>query len=155
MKKQKFSIGALLQIDLKNGQYAFGRVVNKEETLFYDFFTDNISNLNFAKIYSAKELFRVSVMKYAITSGLWVVIDIKPIEADLALPNKYFMQDMITKEFSVYHQGNIIPATYEDIKGLECAAVWEPEHVEDRLRDYFAGVPNVWVEDLKPKLQVN
>jgi len=155
MKKQKFSIGALLQIDLKNGQYAFGRVVNKEETLFYDFFTDNISNLNFAEIYSAKELFRVSVMKYAITSGLWVVIDNKPIEADLALPNKYFMQDMITKEFSVYHQGNIIPATYEDIKGLECAAVWEPEHVEDRLRDYFSGVPNVWVEDLKPKLQVN
>lgn len=155
MKKQKFSIGALLQIDLKNGQYAFGRVVNKEETLFYDFFTDNISNLNLAKIYSAKELFRVSVMKYAITSGQWTVIDNKPIEADLALPNKYFMQDMITKEFSVYHQGNIIPATYEDIKGLECAAVWEPEHVEDRLRDYFAGVPNIWVENLKPKLQVN
>lgn len=155
MKKQKFNIGALLQIDLKNGQYAFGRVVNKEETLFYDFFTDNISNLNLAEIYSAKELFRVSVMKYAITSGQWTVIDNKPIEADLALPNKYFMQDMITKEFSVYHQGHIIPATYEDIKGLECAAVWEPEHVEDRLRDYFAGVPNVWVEDLKPKLQVN
>ncbi|MGE9795819.1 Imm26 family immunity protein [Acinetobacter baumannii] len=155
MKKQKFSIGALLQIDLKNGQYAFGRVVNKEETLFYDFFTDNISNLNLAEIYSAKELFRVSVMKYAITSGQWTVIDNKPIEADLALPNKYFMQDMITKEFSVYHQGHITPATYEDIKGLECAAVWEPEHVEDRLRDYFAGVPNIWVEDLKPKLQVN
>ena len=61
------------------------------------------------------------------------------------------MQDVITKEFSIYHQGNILPATYEEIKNLECAAVWEPEHVEDRLRDYFSGVPNVWVEDLKPK----
>ncbi|WP_252361407.1 Imm26 family immunity protein [Acinetobacter pittii] len=64
MKKQNFSIGALLQIDLKNGQYAFGRVINKEETLFYDFFTDNISSLGLDKIYSAKELFRLPVMKY-------------------------------------------------------------------------------------------
>ncbi|MDA3559550.1 immunity 26/phosphotriesterase HocA family protein [Acinetobacter sp. AOR15_HL] len=151
MKKQRFKEGALLQIDLKNGQYAFGWVVNKEETLFYDFFTDNISSLNLDKIYSAKELFRVAVMKYAITSAQWTVIDNKPIEADLAIPNKYFMQDVITKEFSIYYQGNILPATYEEIKDLECAAVWEPEHVEDRLRDYFAGVPNVWVEDLKPK----
>ncbi len=53
-------------------------------------------------------------MKYAITSGQWVVIDNKPIEADLAIPNKYFMQDVITKEFSIYHQGNILPATYEN-----------------------------------------
>ncbi|EOQ74140.1 Imm26 family immunity protein [Acinetobacter lactucae] len=151
MKKQRFKKGALLQIDLKNGQYAFGRVVNKEETLLYDFFTDNISSLKLDNIYSAKELFRVAVMKYAITSGQWVVIDNKPIEADLTIPNKYFMQDMITKEFSIYHQGKIMPATYEEIKDLECAAVWEPEHVEDRLRDYLAGVPNVWVEDLKPK----
>ncbi len=151
MKKQRFKEGALLQIDLKNGQYAFGRVINKEETLFYDFFTNNISSLGLDKIYSAKELFRVPVMKYAITSGQWVVIDNKPIKADLAIPNKYFMQDVITKEFSIYHQGNILPATYEEIKDLESAAVWEPEHVEDRLRDYFSGTPNVWVEDLKPK----
>ncbi|MEX3013599.1 Imm26 family immunity protein [Acinetobacter baumannii] len=73
-----------------------------------------MSSLGLDKIYSAKELFRVPVMKYAITSGQWVVIDNKPIEADLAIPNKYFMQDVITKEFSIYHQGNILPATYEN-----------------------------------------
>ncbi|KQD06914.1 hypothetical protein B9Y01_13495 [Acinetobacter baumannii] len=37
MKKQRFKEGALLQIDLKNGQYAFGRVINNEEHFFMTF----------------------------------------------------------------------------------------------------------------------
>ncbi|WP_448115483.1 hypothetical protein [Mesorhizobium amorphae] len=32
--------------------------------------------------------------------------------------------------------------------GLECAAVWDPEHVVDRLRDPADGRPNKWVERL-------
>lgn len=27
--------------------------------------------------------------------------------------------------------------------------VWSPEHVEDRLRDHFAGRPNKWEESLR------
>ena len=30
-------------------------------------------------------------------------------------------------------------------------AVWEPAHVEDRLRDHYAGAPNKWVESLRPR----
>ena len=43
-------------------------------------------------------------------------------------------------------------AIAEECVGLERAAVWEPEHVEDRLRDHFAGRSNRWVESLKPSV---
>jgi len=35
--------------------------------------------------------------------------------------------------------------------GLERAAVWGPSHVEDRLRDHYAGRKNKWVESLRIK----
>lgn len=44
------------------------------------------------------------------------------------------------------------PATPEECAVLERAAVWDPGHVEDRLRDHFAGQSNKWVESLRLKL---
>jgi len=41
--------------------------------------------------------------------------------------------------------------TRKESQGLEAAAVWEPEHIEDRLRDHFDGKPNKWLESLRIK----
>lgn len=38
-----------------------------------------------------------------------------------------------------------------ECEGLECAAVWSPEHVEDRLRSHYAGVPCEWALSLRLK----
>lgn len=62
------------------------------------------------------------------------------------------MQDIIDpSQFSIYNpnNGEIIRATKEECSGLERSAVWEPEHVEDRLIDHFENRPNKWVESLK------
>lgn len=45
------------------------------------------------------------------------------------------------------------PMNYELCKELEREAVWNPEHVESRLDDYYFGRPNKWVESLKAKLK--
>ena len=65
-----------------------------------------------------------------------------------------FIQDILNpKNFKFYNPntGEITPANREDLKGLECAAIWEANHVEDRLRDHFLDKPNVWVELLAIK----
>jgi hypothetical protein len=41
-------------------------------------------------------------------------------------------------------------ASYGECTSLERAAVWDTEHIEDRLEDYFNGRENKWVESLKP-----
>lgn len=90
-------------------------------------------------------------MKSALTSNRWQVVSFRPLEPELAKPVEYFMRDRLTGRYSVYRSSDGLTrvSTFEECKGLEAAAAWEPEHVEDRLRDYFAGRPNPWAEQLK------
>ena len=57
---------------------------------------------------------------------------------------------ILTGECRIHQCGIEWPASPSEIEGLECAAMWEPHHVEERLRDHFAGVPNATCLALKP-----
>jgi len=90
-------------------------------------------------------------MNDAVSSGRWPIIGNLPLESGLEIAPKFFKQDPINKAFSIYHRSQETPATLAECEKLERAAVWEPSHIEDRLRDYYSGVPNQWVESLKPQ----
>lgn len=92
--------------------------------------------------------FRVAVHKSAWTNGRWVRVGKADPPAELLAPVPKFIRDPINGQLSIYLRGDIRPATREKCVGLECCAVWDPEHVEDRFRDHCAGVPNVWVRQL-------
>lgn len=151
MVKQRMKIGQLVEIDLDSGLRAFGRVISKSELAFYDFFIANETTLELDAIYKSPVAFTLSVMNSAVKSGRWKVIDSRPIEPKFNEERFYFMRDVLTGEISIYSatSGEINPAKPGDEIGLERAAVWEAEHVEDRLRDHFAGVKNQWVEQLR------
>ena len=60
------------------------------------------------------------------------------------------MQDILDPTIlKIYENGNVRAATRAECEGLEREAVWDPEHIEDRLSDYFSGKPNKWVDSLK------
>jgi hypothetical protein len=70
-------------------------------------------------------------------------------------PNsRFFKQDPISGELSIYWEEwrdgswHEEPATLDECAELERAAVWDPVHVEGRLRDHFAGTPNTWAASL-------
>ncbi|MGO7031660.1 hypothetical protein ACCS91_05355 [Rhizobium ruizarguesonis] len=44
------------------------------------------------------------------------------------------------------------PLSFEEADRLECAAVWSPEHVEDRLRDHLNGISNKVGINAAPKI---
>ncbi len=61
-----------------------------------------------------------------------------------------FIQDAIHPDrFEFYdpNTGESRPATKEQIKGLERASVWEANHIEDRIRDHYNGIPCIWLQD--------
>ena len=95
--------------------------------------------------------FRVAVHKSAWTTGRWKRIDRVMPEPALMQPQAKFMQDAIDGRLSIYLAGQVRPASLNECVGLERCAVWDPEHVESRLRDHFAGRPNVWVKQLSLK----
>jgi len=66
----------------------------------------------------------------------------------------FFIWDQIAKKYEIYnYEGDYkpIPSNYEECKDLECAASWDSMHIESRLEDFFAGRPNKWLEDTRPR----
>lgn len=146
MAKQRSVIGALVEIDLGDCNYAYARIVSKSEPAFYDRLAEG-KVVDYAATYEDRIAFITSVTNSAVTSGRWTIVDKRPLEPELAQERKYFMLDAQSGEYSLYYSisGDIRPASAKQCTDLERAAVWDPEHVEDRLRDHFAGRTNGWV----------
>jgi len=153
-RRRRIKEGDVFGIELDDSLYGYGVVLNSILMGFYELKTKNLEqDLN--RIVSQKFLFKVCVMKYAFKSKKWNFIDNYAVSDELKEQVYFFKQDPFDKSISVYFEKDKdcfeFPATYEEVKDFERAAVWDPEHVEDRLRDYFNGVPNVWVEQLRLK----
>lgn len=151
MANQRITVGALVEIDLGDGHRAFGRIVSKSEVAFYDLRIPNESEVNFDLVYKAPILFITAVMNSVVKTGHWKIVDRRPLEAALDQSRDYFMRDASTGQYSIYGSvdGSIRPASKEECEDLERAAVWSAHHIEDRLRDHFAGVPNVWARQMR------
>jgi len=143
--------GNVLLVDLGANRYAFGRVC-PSTIAFYDLKVREVPPLD--EIIVRPLLFNIWVVDYAITEGDWPVIGHVPLEQELLVEPLFFKRDPITKTLTIYRDstGEEIPAIKAECEALECAAVWEPEHVVDRLNDHFTGKPNKWVQSLKGEI---
>jgi hypothetical protein len=144
--------GNLLRIPLEKNRHAYAQVSIEPLIVFFDaIFTEEAP---LTDIPSLPVAFRICVMKYAVTSGLWPVIGHQPLKPENSVEPYFRKQDQITGRLSLHHSSFASSnferrATLAECEGLECAAVWDPAHVIDRLEDHFAGRPNKWVESLK------
>ena len=154
MAKQRITEGSILEIKIENEYYVYAQILRKGlGYAFFDYKTDE-KLIDFTVLNNTKVLFIVMVYNDVITKGHWLKVGKLDIREDLMeLPMK-FIQDVLNhNNFEIYNPntGETTKATKEQCKGLEYAAVWEANHVEDRIRDYYLGVSNVWVEQLKIK----
>jgi hypothetical protein len=144
-KRHSRRLGDVIQIDLGDGLCAYARVLGEATVAIYDCHCEVERPIG--EILKQRVLFQVAVMNWAVKKGRWRVIGRAPLEDDLAVLRPKFIQDPLNNtQFSIYEHGAIRPASRDECIGLERAAVWDPEHVEDRIRDHFAGHPNKWVE---------
>ncbi|MCK0115021.1 Imm26 family immunity protein [Gelidibacter sp. F63206] len=152
MKKQIRTIGAIVEIDLKNGDYCYAQILN-DGLAFYDLkVKEKLSD--FDVLLECPVLFFLSVYRDAISQGRWLKVGKLTIRKEFeVLPMKFIQDGLNPNIFELYNPntGDITRTTKDKITGLERAAVWEANHVEDRLRDYYDGKPNVWLEQLKPQ----
>ena len=93
--------------------------------------------------------FTVAVMDFAFRrDSKWLLLGVVPLTPDeQAEVHRMFKQDPLNGALSIYWEGpdgawGEEPATRAECAGLERAAVWDPEHVEERLRDRRVGRPN-------------
>ena len=125
----------MLQIDA-HGYSCKAQMLEQPEIAFFD--PEN----------SDRMLFRLWVHKSAYTQGRWQKVGEGSISEELLTQVPRFKKDPITGKLSIYINGIETTAEPTECLNMECAAVWDPEHVEDRLRDHIEKRENVWVKML-------
>jgi hypothetical protein len=149
--KLRRRVGDVVAIPLGSGRFGFGWVLEEPLIAFFDS-EGSGSHLDVEQIARRPIAFRIWVMNHAVTSGRWPVMGHVDVNPESHEPPCFFKQDPLSGRLTITRDGSTeTAASPEQCTGLERAAVWEPDHVEDRLRDHFAGVPNRWVESMKPK----
>ena len=145
MKRPNRTVGAVLAVPLGDGTTCFALTLPDAEFAFVDArTTDQVIPDD---LLARPILFRVAVYKYA--SHRWAKVGSVSLPPQLLATAPKFVQDALhLDKFEILVGGAIRSALRSECEGLERAAVWEPEHVEDRLRDHYAGVPNRWLNSM-------
>jgi hypothetical protein len=145
MKHQRRIVGAVHSVPLEDGTYIYAVALPEADFAFMDTRSTQLSNVS--EVFSYPILFRVAVHKSAWKTGRWPKVGKVEISESVLAPQPTFIHDPLRPDkFEIYLAGEIRPATKAECDGLECCSVWEPEHVEDRLRDHYEGKTNKWVE---------
>lgn len=148
MAKQRRTRGSILEIKLDNGKYAYAQDLDVD-VLFYDIYLDNpLKDLTILN--EVKPLFFIGVYNDVITNGDWKKIGKLPIKEDYKeTPLKFIQDGLNPNNFELYNPntGEITPTTKKKIIGLERASVWDKNHVEDRIIDYYNQKPCVWLKE--------
>ena len=148
MKRQKRTAGAVVKIPFDGKWFTYGQILDDAEVIIFDARTD--CELSMDEITNQPIICRVAVSYHAITKGRWLKVGKYPISEELKKPIPKYIQDILQPDrFEIYCDGIIRPSTREECIGLERAAVWEPEHVEERIRDHYSGKQNRWVDILQ------
>ncbi len=148
--KQRWTVGAVVLISLGDDRFGYGQMLESPEYAFFDLQSDN--SVPPEEVIQKPIAFRLWVMRYAHSDGRWKKVGTAPVADSLKHKVHRFNQDPLNQKIRLTLDGFDGPiVSAEECEGVECAAVWDPEHVEDRLRDHFSGVPNKWAESLRPK----
>ena len=130
-KKIRRRVGDVFQLSLPDGRYAYGRIYRDASVGIYRTITDEPQN---PPIGSRDFIFHVGMYDDIITSGQCPIVGRDPFEnPESEWPPPYYMKDKISGEYSLYHKGEIRPASEFECRGLEEAAVWDLHHIVDRI----------------------
>jgi hypothetical protein len=134
MKKKKPKLGDIIAIPLPDGSYAFGRLY-KEGTLAI--FKERAKDINEIPDEIPEKNgyeFFVTVYRDLLSDGQWTVVGNIPFDNDDdAWRPPSYIKDALNGNFSIYEHGEIRPASEQQCKGLEATAVWDRNHLVDRL----------------------
>lgn len=150
VKSQRRTVGVVLRVPLSPEQACFAVTLPDADIAFFG--PNATEHAGSARLFEHPILFRVAVHKSAWSTGRWIKLSKVAVPSEVLAPVPKFIQDALDpKKFELYIDGQIRAATRLECQGYERAAVWEPDQVEQRLRDLLAGVQNIWVEQLRIK----
>jgi hypothetical protein len=123
-------VGDIFQVPLPDGRFAYGKVFRDASVGIYDTVFDSPVKLPIKSPFA----FFVGLYKYILEDGIWPIVGHEPFAStDEEWPPPYFIRDVISGDFSLYHKGVIRPSLETECRGLEEAAAWDADDVIDRI----------------------
>ena len=147
--RQRRVVGAVMEINIDNEYYVYAQSYPHSQEVVFDYrSSEPLKDLSV--LLSAKQLFRIAVYRRVIGSGYWKKVGKLPLREDLLpVQMKYIYHKFDSIQFEIYNPatGKVTPATKDECRGLEEAAVWDYGAIIDRIRDYYNGVPCIWLNE--------
>lgn len=129
--KQIRKLGNVYAIPLPDGKYAYGRQY-KDPCIGISKFISNkiIKKPDFSEID-----FFVGVYNDVLTSGIWPKVCNYPFESEEEAwgPPMYIQDQLNPENYEIYYKGLIRKASKTECIGLERCAVWDSNHIIDRI----------------------
>lgn len=147
-KKQKEIPGAIVKIFFDEPLFTYGRVLKYGDVALYDCKTD-VDVTNLKDITSRPIIYKMIVNDGGVKNGKWPIVGTVELEPQLQ-NTKYYLEDFGRPELcKIIENGKIkFNVPISEAKGLEVGAVWDPLHVEEFLRDYYAGRENISLKQI-------
>jgi hypothetical protein len=129
-KRIKPQVGDIFEIRLPDDRFAYGKVFRDASIGVYEKIFSSPAeppiNSSFA--------FIVGLYDDILKSGMWPIVSHEPFgSVEAEWPPPACIKDVISGGYSIYHKGEIRASTAEECVGLEKAAVWDADHVIDRI----------------------
>ena len=129
-KRIRPKAGDIFQAPLPDGRFAYGKVLRDASVGIYQ----KIFDSSIERPIESPFAFIVGLYDDVLKSGVWPIVGHEPFESvEDEWPPPNFVLDVISGEYSIYHEGEMRPSTEEECRGLEEAAVWAAHHVIDRI----------------------
>jgi hypothetical protein len=148
MPKNAFEPGAVVRVELDDGWHTYARMLARNpKVAFYDCrVSEPVEDVR--SVLDRPVLFVLAVNNNAFRR--WPIVGRFGVDvAPVPIPDQ-FLQDFDGGACEIINEASELrSATPEECLGLERAAVWRPESVEERLRDHYAGRTNPQVEHFK------
>ena len=147
MKRQRETVGAILEIPIYGEYYAYAQIIPHGLCAFFDYRSREPLH-DFSVLETVPVLFIIGVYTQVITQGVWLKVGKLPVRKEFEIAPMEYIYDMVGKKFEQYdpNTGEITPSTKEIARGREAAAVWDNNHIEDRIRDHYNNVPCIWLK---------
>ena len=134
--------GTFLRIPLEDGSFGYGRVLMRPYMALYHYQTVEPSS-DLDEIARQPVMFKQAVRLFR--SDGWVTLGRRPLAGEVARPVVRFMQSLgdfrkCTIFDTTGRERRVTPA---ECVGIERAASWDANHIEERLLDTFMGRPNL------------
>ncbi|PJJ80286.1 Imm26 family immunity protein [Mucilaginibacter auburnensis] len=147
-KKQKEIPGGIVKIQFDTLFHTYGRILNYGDVALYDKKADKDIN-DLEEIIRSPIIYKMIVNIGAIERGRWPIIGIIPLEKELQ-NSKYYLEEIGHPDLcKIKTNGNTIyNRPKEEAAGLEVGAIWDALHVEEFLRDHYAGRENISLKQI-------